>query len=72
MFRSWLKGPIQNFFSSLDSSLTQDFFVLSGRSDKHLAKKASNVCDVTQYAYPECQVTKYTYSLAMNLVTLIK
>jgi hypothetical protein len=36
----------------------------------HLPKKAQNLCDVPQYAYAECQVTKYIYTLAMNLATL--
>jgi hypothetical protein len=34
------------------------------------SKKAQNLCDVTQYANAECQVTKHIYNLAMNLVTL--
>jgi hypothetical protein len=28
------------------------------------------LCDFTQYAYAEWQVTKHIYTLAMNLVTL--
>jgi hypothetical protein len=46
------------------------FVVLGGWPNKPFSKKAQNVCDVTQYAYAEYQVTKHIYTLAMNLVTL--
>ena len=46
------------------------FVVLGGCSNRPFSKKAQNLCDVTQYAYAECQVTKHIYTLAMNLVTL--
>jgi hypothetical protein len=36
----------------------------------HFPKKAQNLCDVTQYAYAECQVTKQIYTLAINLFIL--
>jgi hypothetical protein len=45
-------------------------FVGLGGSNKPFSKKAQNLCDVTQCAYAECQVTKHINILAMNLVTL--
>jgi hypothetical protein len=32
------------------------FVVLEGCSNKPFCKKAQNLCDVTQYVYPQCQV----------------
>jgi hypothetical protein len=38
--------------------------------DKPFSKKAQNLCDVIQYTHYESQVTKYIYTIAMNLFIL--
>jgi hypothetical protein len=45
------------------------FVVLKGCSNQQFSKKAQNFCHVMQYTYAECQMTKQTRTLAMNLVT---
>ena len=57
-------------YPNVFSVIVARFVVLGGCSNRPFSKKAQNLCDVTQYAYAECQVTKHIYTLAMNLVTL--
>jgi hypothetical protein len=44
------------------------FFILEVVQKKQLALKAQYLSDVTQYAYAECQVTKFIHNLVMDLV----
>jgi hypothetical protein len=55
---------------NLKNQVIERFVVLGGCLNRPFSKKAQNLCDVTQYAYAESQVTKHIYTLAMNLVTL--
>jgi hypothetical protein len=51
-------------------SFNQDLLYWEVVQMGHFPKKLKILCDVTQYAYAECQVTKHLYTLAINLVTL--
>jgi hypothetical protein len=52
------------------STIDQDLLYWEVVQIGHFPKKLKIcVCDATQHAYAECQVTKHIYTLAMNLVT---
>ena len=64
----FISFSILKFFFILNWFLPR-FVILGGCLKKDLASKAQNLCDVTQYVYAECQVTKFIYIVPMILVT---